>query len=228
MFNNQTCKIMKTTKLFLFILLFSSFLFTTFAQHQLNNSFYLTPGFNKPLSDFGYPANKTERSLNTVGFGFGAGFIHYFSDEGTNPVNVGFDITFAELSVNINKISVVINDYAQEINLSSTMLAMKAGPVITIIPQSKMGLDIYSQFMLGLSGFDYHYSDYTDRASAIPQYRLVGGLRFGYNIIHFNFEYSWGQPTVKRIADNNHDIEEFRINQSFFRFGITAKFKPFD
>ncbi len=219
---------MKTMKSFLFISLLSSFLFTTFAQNQLNNSFYLTPGFNKPLNDFGYPANTTERSLNTVGFGFGAGFIHYFSDESTNPVNFGLDITFAELSVNINKISVVMDNYAQERNISSTMLAMKAGPVITIIPQSKMGLDIYSQFMLALSGFDYHYSDYTDRASAIPQYRFVGGLRLGYNIIYFNFEYSWGQPTVKRIADNNHNIEEFRINQSFFRFGITVKFKAFD
>ena len=220
---------MKTIKFPLIFVLCSIISINSYSQHSLNNSFYITPGFNKPSDNFGYAENLSDRSLNTVGFGFGAGFIHYFGKSDTNPVNFGLDITFAELCVNVNRISLVMNNYVEERNLSTIMLAMKAGPIITIVPQGRLGLDLYSQFMLGLSGIDYYYNNNdTDYASAVPQYRFVAGARFGYNIMYFNFEYSYGKPTVKRITDTNHNIEELKINQSFLRFGITLKFKAFD
>ncbi len=215
---------MKTLKVIILAMLLSFIHHGLFAQSKLKNAVYLTPAsFNKPLSDFGYPSTEPESSLNTVGFGFGVGYLFYFNDP--DIINIGADITFAELNTNFNNMAMY--DGGEELT-SSTMLAMKLGPVLTIVPQDKIGIDFYSQFMFGISGFDYYYLGEIENVSALPQYRIAGGLRFGYNLIYFNFEYNWGQPTVKKRIGEGQTIQELKINQSYFKFGINIKFRAFE
>ncbi len=214
---------MKTLKFVLLALLLSFFCMGSAAQNTLKNAVYLSPvSFNKPLSDFGFPKTEIETSLNTVGFGFGVGYLFYFTEP--DIVNFGADVTFASLDFNFNNISL---DGKEELT-NSAMFAMKLGPVMTIVPQNQIGIDFYCQFMFAISGFDYYHEGAVEKVSAIPQYRVAPGMRFGYNVIYFNFEYNWGRPTVKKKAGTSQTIRELKVNQSFFKFGITIKFRAFE
>jgi len=213
---------MKTLKLAILVMFLIFFNLPSVAQSSLKNAFYLAPfSFNLPVNDFGYSTETQSVSLNSVGFGFGLGYIFYFTDP--DVVNIGADVTFAELDVNFNRISLPDHDGM----INSTMLGMKLGPVLTFVPEDKFGIDLYCQLMFGISRFDYNHQGVINNVTAIPQYRLAPGMRFGYNLIYLNFEYNWGRPTVKETGAGAH-IRELKINQSFFRFALCIKFSAFE
>jgi hypothetical protein len=234
---------MKTLKLSLIAITICLFSVATYGQHSLRNTVYITPGMNMPTHNFGYPTNAKSASLNTLGAGFGIGMLFYFNDtdaEVASLLNYGLDFTVAEFVVNNNVIvdtnAVNYNTgglfgYSPDSELNSRMLSMKIGPVLTIVPQDKIGIDIYAQGMLSLSSFDFYNTEkgIIDRsASMMPQYRIATGFRVGYHVLFVNFEYSWGEPVVrKQSAINPAQITEFKVDQSFFRLGLTFKFTAF-
>jgi hypothetical protein len=234
---------MKTLKFSSLALAFCLISIASSGQYSLRNTVYITPGMNMPTHNFGYPTNATNASLNTLGAGFGVGMLFYFNDtnaEVASLLNYGLDFTVAEFVVNSNVIvdpnsNNNIEDgwywYSPDPELNSRMISMKLGPVLTIVPQGKIGIDIYAQGMLSLSSFDFYNTekDLIDRsASMMPQYRVASGFRVGYHVLFVNFEYSWGEPVVrKQSATNPAQITEFKVDQSFFRLGLTFKFTAF-
>ncbi len=230
---------MKILQLYFTALIICVLTLSSFAQHPVRNTAYISPAMSMPTHDFGYPTNIQNASLNTLGAGFNAGMIFYFNDneaEIGSLFNFGLDFTVAEFVVNRN---IIVTPNSQSNNwpwdssepeLSSVMMSMKLGPIITIVPQNKFGIDIYAQGMLGLSTFDF-YNDEKDiidsSASLTPQYRVASGVRLGYHVLFLNFEYSWGEPVVRRSSADGTGITEFTIDQSFFRLGLTFKFSAF-
>ncbi|MBS4012784.1 MAG: hypothetical protein KGZ97_03345 [Bacteroidetes bacterium] len=233
---------MKTMKFFAIYIAICLFSLTTFGQYSLRNTVYITPGMNLPGYNFGYPKNINNASLNTLGAGFGVGMLFYFNNpeaEVGSIFNYGLDFTVAEFDVNSNVIVDPNSNnnnpewfwYSPDPELSSRMVSMKIGPVITIVPQSKIGIDIYAQGMLALSSFDFYNNerDIIDSSpSMTPQYRAAAGFRLGYHVLFLNVEYSWGEPIVrKQSATSPSQITEFKVDQSFFRMGLTFKFSAF-
>ncbi|MFO8067941.1 MAG: hypothetical protein R6U11_10205 [Bacteroidales bacterium] len=226
---------------FFFLLLLGFFSVSTFGQSSVRSTIYINPAMNIPSYDFGYPKNVPNASLSSVGAGFGLGMLFYFTDEDAelaSLVNYGIDFTFAEFALNNNYIIVPENEdeglfgnYNSELN--SRMLSMKVGPVVTIVPMDKFGIDIYAQGMLGMSNFKFYNDELKmiDESPGLsPQYRVAAGTRIGYNIIYLNVEYSWGEPVIRKASGSvepGHEVSEFKIDQSFLRVGLAIKFAAF-
>ncbi len=225
-------------KLFLIVALLVMISFSLSSQSSLKNTFYLSPVVTMPTEDFGYPKNVNSTSLNAFGAGFNFGMLFYFKEEDeASLLNYGVDLTIGEFTINRNSIVLPENSYysfsRNDPNLSSTILSMKIGPVMTIVPQDKVGIDVYAQGVLGLSSFDFYnnINNEIDRSPSLtPQYRVASGLRFGYHFIYLNFEYNWGQPVVRKASGSSvpgEEVNEFTIDQSFFKLGATFKFNAF-
>lgn len=228
------------TKLLLMVFV-GFFSVSLIAQNNVRNTVYLNPAMNIPSHDFGYPTNVNNASLSTVGAGFGIGMLFYFTDEDAelaSPINFGIDFTFAEFAINNNYIVTPENQdpglfgyYDTELN--SKMVSMKIGPVITFVPQDKFAIDVYAQGMLGMSNFKFYNNDedIVDSSPGLsPQYRVASGLRFGYNMVYLNVEYSWGQPVIRKATggeDPSQQVREFKIDQSFIKVGLVVKFSAF-
>lgn len=238
-FKNDYFRI-KTLKIIFITALLCMVGIPSIAQNYLRNTGYITPGINMPTRDFGYPTNATNASLHTLGAGFGAGMIFYFKDDDADigsVFNFGIDFTVAEFLVNRNVIVSPDNDEPNwfyeptEPELTSVMMSMKVGPVVTIVPQNKIGIDIYAQGMLGLSNFQFFNTESNkidNSPSLTPQYRVASGVRVGYHVLYVNFEYSWGEPVIRKQSTvNSGEVTSFNIDQSFFRLGLTIKFSAF-
>ena len=234
---------MKTMKISLLSILMCLLTLSVFSQNAIRNTIYVSPGMNMPGRSFGYPTNAPNASLNTLGAGFNAGMIFYFNDNDAelgSLINFGLDFTVAEFVVNRNIIVAPDNQDQNEWfwnssdpELSSIMMSMKIGPVVTIVPQSKVGIDIYAQGMLGLSTFDFLNTETQTIDSSpnlTPQYRIASGIRVGYHVLYLNLEYSWGEPVIRKASGSNvpgEEVSEFTIDQSFIRLGLTFKFTAF-
>ena len=231
---------MKTMKISLLSILMCLMTLSVFSQNAIRNTAYVSPGINMPGRSFGYPTNASNASLNTLGAGFNAGMIFYFNDNDAeigSLINFGLDFTVAEFVVNRNIIVAPVNHNQEwrpsDPELSSVMMSMKIGPVVTIVPQSKFGLDIYAQGMLGLSNFDFLNTETQSIDSSptlTPQYRIASGIRVGYHVLFLNIEYSWGEPVVRKASGSSvpgEEISEFTIDQSYLRLGVTFKFSAF-
>lgn len=213
-----------------FILSFTSFAFT-FTQNSPSNAHYVNLGFNKPSVEFGHSANSSPQSINALGVSLNGGKIIFFGDKtADNRGKLGLDLTFVELALNHHVTSSVMsNVLVSENKLRSLIIAMQAGPVYSYVPAESYIFDIYVQGGVGLSNFTYfdHYTNSRRHVSFMPQLRLTGGLRLGYQFLHLNIEYNWGRPNVKREETTIDTAREFDINQSFIKVGLAFKFSAF-
>ena len=198
---------------------------TTLGNNRIPNTFYVSFGNNIPPRSFGYPAGIDNTSINAAGVSFSAGLITYFDkDKSERTTKLGVDFVFAEMAKNFNTIT------KPERRLSSTLFAMKLGPVLSTELTKHLNFDIYSQGVIGLTTLSYynnyrnlvlHLSDYT------PQLGIAAGIRFGYRFIAVNFEYNWGRPSIFYHDNTIDEVHELKINQSYLRLGVSVKFSSF-
>lgn len=212
-----------------------------FSQSALRTTGYLSPGINSPSANFGYSKGVENMSINTFGTGVSGGMIIYFNNEESDVpqrTNIGLDVAFCEIMINNNIVAAepIFDEYSDsyefsEHELKSTIVSIKIGPVLSIVPHTKYMVDLYAQGAVGLSDFSY-YDNFTNSfkgsAGMTPQYRVSGGMRVGYQYLFLNVEYNWGRPNIKTVDSNTGSIRSFNINQSFLRIGFTFKFSAFE
>ncbi len=209
---------------------------TAYSQNTLSSTGYISPSAGLPSSSFGLDKGVDATSINAAGIVFSGGMIYYFNDDEEDikrDTYFGIDMTFGEIALLSNTIK---NSYVQggtvyhnEMNLSSTTLAIKMGPIISYTPGSRFIFDLYANGSIALGSFSYftHVTNYSRHSPEfIPYFRLSGGVRFGYQMMHFHAEYNWGQAKTSSLIDGR--IYDFKINQGFLRVGVTYKFRAFE
>ncbi len=213
---------MNKLKAFLLTSVFCCLHLTLISNESVRNSIYISPSYNSPSANYGYPVGYDDGiSINKYGYGFSIGYIYYFTNNDT-LLNYGIDLAILDMNHNKN-----IVPSRQERFIGSRITSINIGPIVSIVPKNKFRIDIYSQGAVGYSKSRIYNpeTNFINRSDGRSiQYRFATGIRIGYNMLYYTFEYNWGQPKLECYVGYPVEAWEtttYNFNQNYFKFGFS-------